>query len=140
MKFFGVIFDQGLAWAAHIDYIIDRCKVRLNLMRAISGSTWEASRSVLLIVYKALIRSVIDYGSMTYDSSAAYTMEKLDQLQGQALRICCGSLLGTARASLQVECGQPALSLRRRRLQSDNAVKIQSDRDRPTASIMKDCW
>ena len=37
--FFGVIFDQGLAWAAHIDYIIERCKVRLNLMRAISGST-----------------------------------------------------------------------------------------------------
>ena len=56
VKFIGVIFDQGLTWAAHIDYITDRCKVRLNLMRAISGSTWGASRSILLIVYKALIR------------------------------------------------------------------------------------
>ena len=93
VKFIGVIFDQGLTWAAHIDYIIDRCKVRLNLMRAISGSTWGASRSILLIVYKALIRSVIDYGSMAYDSVAAKTKEKLDRLQGQALRICCGSLL-----------------------------------------------
>ena len=36
VKFIGVIFDQGLTWAAHIDYIIERCKVRLNLMRAIS--------------------------------------------------------------------------------------------------------
>ena len=60
VKFLGAIFDQGLTWAAHIEYIIDRCKTRLNLMRAISGSTWEASRSILLIVYKALIRSVID--------------------------------------------------------------------------------
>ena len=63
VKFLGVIFDQGLTWAAHINYIIDRCKVRLILMRAISGSSWGASRSILLIVYKALIRSVIDYGS-----------------------------------------------------------------------------
>ena len=44
------------------------------------------------------------------------------------------------RASLQVECGQPALSFRRLRLQSDYAVKIQSERDHPTTSIMKDCW
>ena len=102
VKFLGVIFDQGLTWAALIDYIIDRCKLRLNLMRAISGSTWGASRSILLIVYKTLIRSVIDYGSMAYDSSAANTKEKLDRLQRQALRIC-GSLSGTARASLQVE-------------------------------------
>ena len=39
VKFLGVIFDQCLTWAAHIDSIIDRCKVRLNLMRAIVGST-----------------------------------------------------------------------------------------------------
>ena len=137
MKFLGVIFDQGLTWAAHINYIIDRCKVRLNLMRAISGSLWGAFRSILLIVYKALIRSVIDYGSMAYDSAAAKTKEKLDRLQGQAMMICCGSLPGTARASLQVECGQPAISLRRRRLQSDYAVKIQSERDHPTTSIRR---
>ena len=131
VKFLGVIFAQGLTWAAHIYYIIDRCKVRLNLMCAISGSTWGASRSILLIVYKAFIRSVIDYGSMAYDSAAANTKEKVDPLQGQALRICCGSLPGMR---------QPALNLRRRRLQSDYAGKIQSDRDHPTANIMKDCW
>ena len=64
VKFLSVIFDQGLTWAAHIDYIIARCKFRMDLMRAISGSIWGASRSILLIVYKALIRSVIDYESM----------------------------------------------------------------------------
>ena len=78
VKFLGIIFDQNLTWAAHIDYIIDRCKDRLNLMRAISGSTWGASISILLIVYKALIRSVIYYGSMAYDSAAAKTKKKLD--------------------------------------------------------------
>ena len=36
VKFLGVIVDQGLALAAHVDYVIDRCKVRLKLMRAIA--------------------------------------------------------------------------------------------------------
>ena len=86
------------------------------------------------------MRFVIDYGCMAYDNAAAKTKAKLDRLQGQALRSCCGSLHGTARALLHVKCGQPALSLRRRRLQSDYAVEIRSVRDHPTASIMKDCW
>ena len=50
-----------LTWAAHI-YIFDRYKVRLNNMCVIAGLTWGVSKSILLIVYKALIRSVIDYG------------------------------------------------------------------------------
>ena len=39
VKFLGIIFYQGLTWAAHINCIIDRCKVRLNLMRVLSGSS-----------------------------------------------------------------------------------------------------
>ena len=90
VKFLGVIFNQGLTWAAYIDYIIDWCKVWLNLIRAIDRSTCQASRNILLIVYyKALIRSVIDNGCMAYYSTAAKTKEKLDRLQGQPLRICC---------------------------------------------------
>ena len=45
VQFPGVIFDQGLTWAAHIDSIIDRCKVRLNLMRAKAGATWVRSEA-----------------------------------------------------------------------------------------------
>ena len=60
VKFIGVISDQSLTWAADIDSIIDRCKVRLNLMRATTESIWGASRSILLIIYKDLVRSVIN--------------------------------------------------------------------------------
>ena len=105
VKFLGVIFDQGLTWAADIDNLIDRGKVRLNLMRAIAESTWRASISILLIIYKALVRSVINYGCMAYDSAAAMTQNKIDRHQGQAMKICCGSLPGTAKALLQVEYG-----------------------------------
>ena len=58
MKFVGVIFDQALTWTAYVDYIMDRGKVRLNNMRARVGSTWKASKSNLLIVYRAQTHQV----------------------------------------------------------------------------------
>ena len=45
-----------------------------------------------------------------------------------------------ARSCLQIECGQPPLSLRRCRMQVDYALKIQSSVNHPTATIMDDCW
>src|SRR6218665_2360024 len=36
-KFLGVIFDSRLTWRPHVEYIITKCKKRINLMRAVSG-------------------------------------------------------------------------------------------------------
>jgi len=43
-KFLGVIFDNKLSWKPHIEYIINKSKKRMNLMRAISGLQWGASK------------------------------------------------------------------------------------------------
>ena len=125
VKFLGVIFDKAFTWTQHIDYVIDRCTGRLNLI-CLSGTSFGAVKETLLVIYKALIRSIMDYGSIAYDSTADSNKIKLDFIQENALRICCGSMTGCAHSSLQVECGQPPLRLRRRRLQADYAVKILS--------------
>jgi len=66
--FLGLTFDSKLSWSAHIKYIEDKCKKRLNLMRSVSGNTWGASKKTLLTIYRALIRSIIDYGAIAYNS------------------------------------------------------------------------
>ena len=109
-------------------------------MRCVSGTTYGASKQTLLIMYKALIRSIFDYGAIAYDSASTSTKEKRDVIQGKALRICCGAMTGCARSCLQIECGQPPLSLRRRRMQVDYALKMQSYVKHPTATVMDDCW
>ena len=68
-KFLGVIFDHRLSWKPHIDYVIAKCKNRMNLMRAVSGNHWGASKKAQLHIYRALIRSVIDYGDVAYASA-----------------------------------------------------------------------
>ena len=140
MKFLGVIFDSKLTWNEHIRYVITRCSKRINLLRALTGTDWGANKKTLIMLYRSLIRSIIDYGSIAYDSASESSKRLLDQIQSKALRICCGAMIMTPVAALQVECGEVPLGLRRRELQLQYAVKLQASPDNPTRSIMTDCW
>ena len=58
-------------------------------------------------------------------------------MQYKALSICCGALLGTSIAALQVDCGEMPLHLRRRQQMMEYVAKIQSIPDHPTQDILK---
>ena len=58
---------KKLTWKPHIDKVVEKCNKRMNILRVLSGTRWGSSKTMLLIVYKAMIRSVIDYGSIAYD-------------------------------------------------------------------------
>ena len=113
IKFLGLIFDSKLTWNAHIAYMEEKCKKRLNLMRMISGQNWGASKTSLLIIYRALVHSVLDYGATAYNSTSQTNKQKLDKIQSKALRIACRAFCTSAVAALQVETGEMPLELRR---------------------------
>ena len=136
VKFLGMIFDENLTWKAHIDYVVGRCKQRLNLMRCISGNSWGANKTSLLHIYRATIRSIIDYGSAAYNSAHPYVKSKLDQIQAQALRIACGAMRCTSISSIQVECGEMPLQLRREEIALKYALKIEAEEDHPAKAIL----
>jgi ribonuclease HI len=135
VKFLGVIFDERLTWASHINYITERCKKRLNLMRCLSGTSWGANKKCLLMIYKALVRSVIDYGCIAYDNASEAIKTKLDRIQSQALKICCGAMKSTAISAMQVECGEAPLQIRRDGQINKYNIKINAIKDHPTAQI-----
>ena len=81
VKFLGLNFDYRLTWKIHIEHIIAKCKKRLNLMRNLKGTTWGATMPTLLTIYKALIRSVIEYADIVYDSAANIVTKRLDSIQ-----------------------------------------------------------
>ena len=91
-------------------------------MRAISRSSWGASKSNLLQVW-ATIRSVLDYGCEVIDLGCKQIADTYDKLQYQALKICCGGMKGTSASSLQVECGELPLDLRREKLTANHALR-----------------
>ena len=138
VKFLGIIFDRRLTFVDYVTYIVDRCKPRLNVLRAISGSEWGASKETLLMVYRALIRSVLEYGCVAFDSAPKTAKAKLDLVQSKALAICTGAMRGTAVNSLQIDCGEMPLSLRRRQITLEYTAKIRAIPDHPTQSILEE--
>jgi ribonuclease HI len=133
-RFLGVIFDSRLTWAEHINYVAEKCRKRLNLLRAIAGTKWGASRKLLLMVYRGLIRSVIDYGCIAYDSASGALKAKLDVIHHRALRIAAGAFCTTSKAALEVELAEPPLALRRKKLMLNYAVKVRGTPNHPTVT------
>jgi len=137
VKFLGLIFDSKLSWNAHIAHIEEKCKKRLNLMRMLSGQTWGASKSSLLIVYRMLIRSVLDYGSIAYNTTSLANKRRLDVIQHKALRIACRAFCTTSVSSMEVETGEMPLQYRREQQELNYALKLDKANSHPTKSILQ---
>ncbi|MDW0237614.1 MAG: reverse transcriptase domain-containing protein, partial [Nitrososphaeraceae archaeon] len=140
VKFLGVVFDSKLTWKPHIDYIIEKCKKRLNLLRAISGYGWGACKKTMLTIYRALIRSILDYGDIAYSSACKSYLDKLSSIQTEALRLCCGAPRSTAASALQNECGELPLHLRRLQNSLKFGAKILGNKFHLNAAIMENHW
>ncbi len=127
-RFLGVIFDEHLTWSKHIHDVVIRCKKDLNVLRALTGTEWGASKETLLILYRSLVRSKLDYGCEAIDPKIKLLSKSLDSIQYQALRIATGAVQGTALATLLADTGELPLDLRREQLtlnywsRTDNAL------------------
>ena len=64
-KFIG-LFNSKLSFIPHITSLKSRCTKSLDLIKVLSNTTWGADRKVLLRLYRALIRSKLDYGCIVY--------------------------------------------------------------------------
>jgi hypothetical protein len=68
-KFLGVIFDSKLAFVPHLKQLKTKCTKSLNLLKIVSHRDWGGDTEVLLRLYRHLVRSKLDYGSIVYGSA-----------------------------------------------------------------------
>ena len=136
IKFLGMILDSNLTFNEHINYIIDRCTKRLNLMRNLCGTRWGATLDTLLVIYKTLVRSVIEYGDIVYYNISKTNSNKLNSLQYKALKIVCGSMTGAPLEALQNETGELPLHLSRHKHQLVYYAKVKSNAKHPSQNII----
>ncbi len=92
-------------------------------------------------VYCALIRSSIDYGRIIYGSASNVLLIKIDTIQSQALRICCGAVRSSPVTSLQVEMGEMPLDLRELQLRLVYWANIKGHfSNHPVKNVLGNCW
>ena len=67
-------------------------------------------------LYRSLIRSKLDYGSIGYGSARKSYLQMLDTVHNQGLRLALGAFRTSPVSSLNVETDEPSLWLRREKL------------------------
>ena len=113
-KFLGLQFDSPkLTWSYHIQYLKQRTTADISLLKSISHNHWGSDRKTLLMFYKSLIRSKLDYASHLYNSATHKLISPLETIQNQCLRICTGLRNTTPIISLLAESHIPSLKYRR---------------------------
>jgi ribonuclease HI len=135
IKFLGIHLHRRLNWSTHIEVIRKSTKSICNMLRAIKGQEWGASRSLLLKVYRALLRSKQEYACAIYECMSKSDKLKLDSTQYQALKIIANAAPGTSKEALQSELGEPPLGIRRLQLQTRYAAKVIADPHHPTKTV-----
>ena len=135
-KFLGLIFDSKLSFIPHITSLKSRCTKSLDLIKVLSNTTWGADRKVLLRLYRALIRSKLDYGCIVYGSARPSYIKRLDTVHNQGLRLCLGVFRTSPVQSLYVEANEPPLDMRRTRLSLQYGVKLMSNEVNPAYSAV----
>lgn len=131
-KFLGLYFDRKLNFQPHIKYLRQKCEKALNLLRVVSSMDWGADGATLLYLYRSLVRSKLDYGSMVYGSAPKTYLRILEPIQNRALRICLGAFRTSRATSLHVEADEIPLSLRRKKLALQYAIKLKANPSNPT--------
>ena len=66
MKYLGIIIDPNLNYKKHVEYITNKLKKYYNKIRALYGHTYRMDTKKREILYNALFRSIIEYGSLAY--------------------------------------------------------------------------
>ena len=130
-NFLGVIFDKKLTFITHIKKLKAKCQKALNLLRVVAHTDWGADRKVQLHLYRTVVRSKLDYGSIVYGSARESYLKTLDTIYHQGIRLALGAFRTSPVDSLLVEANEPSLNDRQEELSLQFALKLKSNRSNP---------
>ena len=90
-KVLGLTLDRKLTYNAHIQNIATHAQKPLQVIKALTGSTWGKQKETLVATYKAVMRPTLEYASSIWSPMASPTsINKLQVMQNAALRACTG--------------------------------------------------
>lgn len=126
-KFLGVIFDEKLTFKPHIAKTLQASLKSLNMVKFLRGTWWGAHPDTLLIIYKAFVRSIIDYSSLITFPTNKQEIIKLERLQYAAIRHSLGYRISTPTNILLAESKLPTIENRAKFLCKNFLIKSISN-------------
>ena len=112
-----------------------KCLKALNLLKVLSHTRWDADRTTLLLLYRSLIRSKLDYGSIVYGSARKSYLQMLEAILNQGLRLALGALRTFPVSSINAEADEPSLWLLREKLSLQYAIRLAANPSNPALEV-----
>jgi hypothetical protein len=93
-RYLGVTLDKRLTWSTHIDQVRRKASQRLGVLGPVLNRRSGLSIRNGVLLYRQLIRPMMDYACPVWRSAARCHIRKLQVLQSKCIRIAT-SPLGT---------------------------------------------
>jgi hypothetical protein len=92
----GIILSHDLKWKAHINELVSKCSKLINITKKFK---YTLDRKSLETIYLSIIRPKMEYGDVLFAGTYEIDLDKLDQLQIEAMRVVTGA---TAKSNIDL--------------------------------------
>jgi hypothetical protein len=90
-KILGVTFDVMVCFHKHVAEIVAKAWQRLNLLKAVCGSSWGHSKEKLLLTFRAFIKTVLSFACpVWFPNLKPFNIQKLQLIQNAVMRLIMG--------------------------------------------------
>ena len=122
-KLLGLWWDSHLCFKKHIR--------ALNLIRVVAHLKWGGDRDTLLMLYRAIARSKLDYGCIVYGTASNTDLRQMDSIHNAGVRLALGAFCTSPVSSMYTEANEAPLEERRLKLSMHYYLKTHACTDNP---------
>lgn len=112
LKYLGVTYTSALDWKAHINASVTKAERAFGRMKRLCGKRAGMRRDTLLLLYRAYVRPVMEFGCVLFCSCPIYKLRPLYLLERRILRFCLGLPRFVSNRVLYLEARVPELRVR----------------------------
>jgi len=106
-RYLGVTLDTRLTWSPHIYQVMKRTAQRMGMLGPLLNRKSDLSVRNGVLLYKQLIRPMMDYACPSWRSAARSYVRRLQVLQSMCLRLVTGAPWYVSNRQIHEELGVP---------------------------------
>ena len=103
----GVTLDKRLTWSPHIDQVRKKTAQRMGMLDPLLSRSSDLSVRNVVLLYKQLIRTMMDYACPAWRPAARTHVRRLQVLQSKCLRLATGAPWYVSNMQIQEGLGVP---------------------------------
>ena len=124
LRYLGITLDRSLSGGEHITRVVAKARKGLVALKTMAGA--RMSQRILVILFQALILSVVEYGLGLLTLSATQ-LKRLEVIQNEGMRAILGCTRDTSAEAMRYLLGFPTMSERYRLAQVKAFLKVSVD-------------